>query len=107
VKFNYSNIEPNVKKNTIILSFTLVIFLLLSDYFYAFLKLGDDTYIYLQYARNIIQNQEISFNHGEKTYGFTSPLWLGLITLLSWLSNDFQTIPHILTLSFSILSILI
>ncbi|MBI3194867.1 MAG: hypothetical protein HYZ34_10445 [Ignavibacteriae bacterium] len=41
----------------------------------------DDTYIYLQFARNFITGDGMSFNAGVPTYGFTSPLWLLLISL--------------------------
>ncbi len=41
----------------------------------------DDTYIYLQFARNVLHGNGMSFNAGEPTYGFTSPLWLLLISL--------------------------
>ncbi|MEX2117442.1 MAG: hypothetical protein WEB37_11190 [Bacteroidota bacterium] len=39
----------------------------------------DDTYIYLQYARNIVEGNGFSFNAGEPTYGVTGPLWALLI----------------------------
>jgi len=39
----------------------------------------DDTYIYLQYARNISDGNGFSFNAGEPTYGVTGPLWALLI----------------------------
>ncbi|MBI5215205.1 MAG: hypothetical protein HY960_05585 [Ignavibacteriae bacterium] len=41
----------------------------------------DDTFIYLQFARNVIAGDGMSFNAGEPTYGFTSPLWLLLVSL--------------------------
>lgn len=64
----------------------------------------DDGFIHIQYARNIIERGEYSFNPGEVSFGTTSPLWvvelaaLGsffadrevLVTLsriLSWLSG--------------------
>jgi hypothetical protein len=36
----------------------------------------DDTYIHLQYARNLRQHGELAFNHGEPSQGASSPLWL-------------------------------
>jgi arabinofuranosyltransferase len=48
----------------------------------------DDTYIYLQYARNLIEGNGWSFNPGEPTYGFTSPLWLLLIAGAGGLGMD-------------------
>jgi len=35
----------------------------------------DDTFIFLQFVRNMLVNNEMSFNVGEPTYGFTSVLW--------------------------------
>jgi hypothetical protein len=40
----------------------------------------DDTYIYLRYAKNLAAGDGFSFNPGQPSYGFTSPLWLLLIT---------------------------
>lgn len=40
----------------------------------------DDTYIYLQFARNVINGSGVSFNPNEPTYGITSPLWLILVS---------------------------
>jgi hypothetical protein len=35
----------------------------------------DDTYIYMQYARNIASGNGFAFNAGEPSYGITSPVW--------------------------------
>jgi hypothetical protein len=37
----------------------------------------DDTYIHLQYARNLAETGQLAFNRGDPTYGATSPLWAG------------------------------
>lgn len=39
----------------------------------------DDTFIHLQYARNLADRGELAFNRGEPTYGATSPLWVALL----------------------------
>ncbi|MBM4161433.1 MAG: hypothetical protein FJ217_10075 [Ignavibacteria bacterium] len=39
----------------------------------------DDTYIYLQYAKNIARDEGFSFNAGSPSYGVTGPLWVLLI----------------------------
>ena len=36
----------------------------------------DDTYIHLVYGRSLFTAAPLSFNHGEPSSGFTSPLWL-------------------------------
>lgn len=41
----------------------------------------DDTYIYLQYAKNIASGLGFSFNPGEQSYGVTSPLWVIILVL--------------------------
>lgn len=41
----------------------------------------DDTFIYLQYAKNIASGNGFSFNSGEQSYGVTSPLWVLLMTI--------------------------
>lgn len=41
--------------------------------------LTDDTYIHLQYARNLASGHGFVFNPGERVYGSTSPLWVALI----------------------------
>ena len=41
--------------------------------------LTDDTFIHLQYARNLAGGHGLIFNPGERVYGCTSPLWAALI----------------------------
>jgi arabinofuranosyltransferase len=43
--------------------------------------LTDDTFIHLQYARHLASGAGPVFNLGERVYGCTSPLWIGLIAL--------------------------
>jgi len=85
----------------------IVIFLITSYLTYGFFRLGDDTYIYLQYVRSIIEHGEIAFNSGEPTYGFTSPLWLFFLSVISKLTGNYLQSPHLLTLIFSSLTIII
>jgi hypothetical protein len=46
----------------------------------------DDTFIYMQYARNIASGNEFSFNAGEPSYGVTSPLWV-LMLIVPYLAG--------------------
>ncbi len=39
----------------------------------------DDTFIHLQYARNVAEGRGFVFNPGERVYGSTSPLWVVLL----------------------------
>lgn len=41
----------------------------------------DDTYIYLQFARNVVNGDGISFNPGHPVYGITGPAWMALIAV--------------------------
>ncbi len=48
----------------------------------------DETYIYLQYARNIAHGEGFSFNPHEPAYGVTSPLWTLLLACENFFSID-------------------
>ena len=41
----------------------------------------DDLFIYLRFARHLLEGNGPVYNLGKASYGFTSALWLGLITL--------------------------
>jgi hypothetical protein len=67
----------------------------------------DDTYIYLQFAKNILHGQGISFNAGEPTYGFTSPLWLFFVTLGGKFGGDLLFSAKTIDLAFAGISLII
>ncbi len=48
----------------------------------------DDTFIHLQFARNLALSGEFAFNVGEPTYGFTSPAWVVLLALWDRIGGD-------------------
>lgn len=50
--------------------------------------LADDAYIFFRYADNLLAGHGPVFNPGERVEGFTSPLWLGLLTLVGALNID-------------------
>ena len=52
--------------------------------------LVDDTYIHMQYARNLAESGELSFNRGDPTYGATSPLWVFVLSVAYRLGGDLQ-----------------
>lgn len=85
----------------------LLIWGTVSYFLYSFFNLTDDTYIYLTYARNFIESGELSFNKGDLTYGFTSPLWLALIIILSPIFKNILLIPTFLSISFAIAYLLL
>ncbi len=41
---------------------------------------GDDVFIAFRYVRNFVDHGQLAFNLGEPTYGFTSPLWIFLLS---------------------------
>jgi hypothetical protein len=53
--------------------------------------LTDDTFIHLQYARNLAAGHGFVFNAGERVYGSTSPLWAAL--LADGLMMGFEGVP--------------
>jgi hypothetical protein len=42
----------------------------------------DDGFIHVQYARNLMERGEYSFNAGEPSFGTTSPLWVMALAAL-------------------------
>lgn len=65
----------------------------------------DDTYIYLQYARNFAHGFGFSFNAGEPSYGITSPLWT-IIASIPYLFNfEGYWFVKLIDLFFAVLSI--
>ncbi|MBN1504460.1 MAG: hypothetical protein JW952_05300, partial [Candidatus Eisenbacteria bacterium] len=48
----------------------------------------DDTFIHLQFAKNLLAGHGLSFNAGEPTYGFTSPAWVMLISAVGLVGAD-------------------
>jgi len=65
----------------------------------------DDTYIYLQYAKNVIHGNGMSFNAGDPSYGFTSPLWLLLVSLGGKMGVDLYVAAKVMDLFLSAITI--
>ncbi|KPJ61365.1 MAG: hypothetical protein AMJ46_01280 [Latescibacteria bacterium DG_63] len=59
----------------------------------------DDTFIHLQFAKNLIGGKGFSFNAGEPTYGFTSPLWVLLISAGGLLGGELLAVSKVLGLA--------
>ncbi|MBN2072067.1 MAG: hypothetical protein JW814_11490 [Candidatus Krumholzibacteriota bacterium] len=68
-------------------------------------SITDDTYIHMQYARNLVEAGELSFNRGEPTYGATSPLWVLLLATVYRLGGEMALWSRILSLFFGVASI--
>ncbi len=67
----------------------------------------DDSYIYFQYARNLAGGEGFSFNAGTPGYGFTSPLWLLMISAAGAAGGDIPMAAKILDLMFASMSVLL
>ncbi len=65
----------------------------------------DDTYIHLQYARNLAEQGQLAFNRGQPSYGATSPLWVGILALFSAAGLNLLSWCHTLSWVFAVLSI--
>jgi hypothetical protein len=67
----------------------------------------DDTFIYMQYARNIAGGEGFSFNAGEPSYGVTSPLWVIILTIPYIIGLEGFWFSKILDLIFAITSVIV
>ncbi len=67
----------------------------------------DDTYIHMQYARNLAETGELSFNRGDPTYGATSPLWVMILAFVHLLGGDMSVWCGVLSRFFGFASILL
>ncbi|MCX5754340.1 MAG: hypothetical protein NTW97_12005 [Candidatus Krumholzibacteria bacterium] len=67
----------------------------------------DDTFIHLQYARNLAAAGELSFNRGDPTYGATSPLWVGILALFARAGADLLVWCRVLSWLFAAASIVL
>jgi len=52
----------------------------------------DDGFIHIQYARNLIERGEYSFNPGEVSFGTTSPLWVMTLAALGTVFGGGETL---------------
>ncbi len=69
--------------------------------------LTDDTFIHLQYARNLAAGRGFVFNPGEHVYGSTSPLWVALLADAIWLGFDGVRAAHALGLVATLASVVL
>ncbi len=67
----------------------------------------DDTYIYLQYAKNVANGGGFSFNAGVPSYGVTGPLWVLIIAAGARAGLDPLTVAKTFDILFASLSIVI
>jgi arabinofuranosyltransferase len=65
----------------------------------------DDAYIIVRYAENFLAGNGIVWNVGEKVEGYSSFLWLMLISLLGYLKVDLVFASRILGVAFAFLTV--
>ena len=98
--------EAMMNKKWTLLLFLAVVLLVFSTFPYRN-YLSDDLFISLQFARNLSESGEFSFNRGEPVYGFTSPLWVFLLTIGSKISPDILKVARILSTTFGLASVVV
>jgi arabinofuranosyltransferase len=64
----------------------------------------DDTFINLQFAKNLIAGRGLSFNPGEPTYGFSDPLFILLISAVGVTGAELLAVAKIVGLAALVLS---
>jgi hypothetical protein len=69
--------------------------------------LTDDTFIHLQYARNLAAGRGFVFNPGEHVYGSTSPLWVAMLADAMMLHIDGIVAAHVLGLVATLASVVL
>lgn len=67
----------------------------------------DDTYIHLQYAKNVATGHGFVFNPGERVYGSTSPLWVTLIADGMALGFDGLLVARVIGLAATLWSVVL
>ena len=100
--------HKNMKKRTNYILYLVFLLIVYSILFIPFKNyIVDDTFIHIQFAKNVVNLGEFSFNAGEPTYGMTSPLWVLLIAFFHKLTSvDPVLITRSLSFSFGFLTIL-
>ncbi len=95
-----------MKNKTAYLFLAAAVIFFLSDTIQKLPYSPDDTFIYMQYARNIAGGHGFSFNPGEPSYGVTSPFWVIILSIPYFPGIDafwFSKILDIICAAFSIL----
>ena len=68
---------------------------------------NDDSFILFRYAENAAAGLGWVFNAGERVEGYTSPLWLAVATLGSWVGLDVALFTKVAGAAMALLSLLL
>jgi hypothetical protein len=49
---------------------------------------GDDAFITFRFVKNLVEYGQLAYNLGEPIYGFTSPVWLGILAAVYAIVRD-------------------
>lgn len=102
--------EPEYSQNQLLLISIGLPVIILFFYFTAVLHFSftdNETYVYLQYARNLASGDGYSFNAGEQLNGTVGPLWVLLIAVGKLFNLPFLLTAKILDLVFASASIIV
>lgn len=67
-----------------------------------YLFVQDDAYIFFRYSENWINGWGPVWNQGERVEGYTSPAWLGILTLLRLVTGSFEPGVHVISLGLGV-----
>lgn len=65
----------------------------------------DDSWIHLQFARNLVEGRGLAYNPGELVTGSTAPLWTALLALLFYLPGSVVVWTKLLGLAFHLAAV--
>lgn len=96
-----------MKNKTAYLFLAAAVILFITDTVQKLPYAADDTFIYMQYARNISGGNGFSFNAGEPSYGVTSPFWVIILTIPYYLGVNAFWFSKILDLICAVLAVIV
>lgn len=67
----------------------------------------DDAYITFRYVKNFLNGYGLVFNYGEYVEGYTTFLWLIILSALGWVGIDYVNASHVISITFGALSLII
>ena len=85
------------------ISLSLIVFTLCTIPYWNYIT--DDTYIALRYSKHLASGDGFSYNVGDPSYGFTSPLWVMLLALFKMLGADLVLSAKFLGVGFGLASL--
>ena len=81
----------------------LILIFIIAYYLYLCNKVGfiqDDTYITLQYAKHFADGNGLVFNIGQRVEGFTSLIWVLLLSFTYKLGFNIESVSQVLSMTF-------